>query len=116
MSHFSVCSCYFSPFDLRPRCDIMGPARKRFIVWPPDLDVLCTSQTAVTCRCSTFARVDMMLRSGMAPALEEGGGYPCGRAERSAFAALCGYSGLSRLTTSHWLGREAFLPSPLLAR
>lgn len=70
---------------LRPRCDIMGPARKRFIVWPPDLDVLWHVNNGVYLSMLDVARVDMMLRSGMAPRLRSAGLYPVVAAETIRF-------------------------------
>ncbi len=69
----------------RPRCDIMGPARKRFIVWPPDLDVLWHVNNGVYLSMLDVARVDMMLRSGLAPRLRKAGIYPVVAAETIRF-------------------------------
>lgn len=69
----------------RPRCDIMGPARKRFIVWPPDLDVLWHVNNGVYLSMLDVARVDMILRSGMAPRLRRAGVYPVVAAETIRF-------------------------------
>jgi YbgC/YbaW family acyl-CoA thioester hydrolase len=60
---------------LRPRCDALGPARKRFIVWPPDLDVLGHVNNGVYLSMLDVARVDMMLRSGMLGLLRRHGFY-----------------------------------------
>jgi YbgC/YbaW family acyl-CoA thioester hydrolase len=49
----------------RPRCDAFGPVRKRFLVWPADLDVLGHVNNGVYLSMLDVARVDMMLRSGM---------------------------------------------------
>lgn len=72
-------------FRFRPRCDIMGPARKRFIVWPPDLDVLWHVNNGVYLSMLDVARVDMILRSGMAPRLRRAGVYPVVAAETIRF-------------------------------
>jgi acyl-CoA thioesterase FadM len=69
----------------RARCDIMGPARKRFIVWPPDLDVLWHVNNGVYLSMLDVARVDMMLRSGVAPRLRRAGVYPVVAAETIRF-------------------------------
>lgn len=72
-----------APF--RPRCDVFGPARKRFLVWPPDLDVLWHVNNGVYLSMLDVARVDMMLRSGMASALRRSGFYPVVAAETIRF-------------------------------
>jgi acyl-CoA thioesterase FadM len=72
-----------APF--RPRCDILGPARKRFIVWPPDLDVLWHVNNGVYLSMLDVARVDLLLRSGMAKALRRRGFYPVVAAETIRF-------------------------------
>jgi len=70
---------------LRPRCDIVGPARKRFIVWPPDLDVLWHVNNGVYLSMLDVARVDLLLRSGMAKRLRRAGFYPVVAAETIRF-------------------------------
>ena len=70
---------------LRPRCDILGPARKRFIVWPPDLDVLWHVNNGVYLSMLDVARVDLLLRSGMAKRLRREGVYPVVAAETIRF-------------------------------
>jgi YbgC/YbaW family acyl-CoA thioester hydrolase len=72
-----------TPF--RPRCDILGPARKRFLVWPPDLDVLFHVNNGVYLSMLDVARTDMMLRSGMAGRLRKQGFYPVVAAETIRF-------------------------------
>ena len=69
----------------KPRCDILGPVRKRFIVWPPDLDVLWHVNNGVYLSMLDVARVDLMLRSGMAPRLRSAGFYPVVAAETIRF-------------------------------
>jgi acyl-CoA thioesterase FadM len=69
----------------RPRCDLLGPARKRFIVWPPDLDVLLHVNNGVYLSMLDVARVDLMLRSGAAAALRRHGFYPVVAAETIRF-------------------------------
>jgi len=70
---------------LRPRCDVLGPVRKRFLVWPPDLDVLWHVNNGVYLSMLDVARVDLMLRSGMAPVLRKHGIYPVVAAETIRF-------------------------------
>jgi acyl-CoA thioesterase FadM len=70
---------------LRPRCDISGPARKRFVVWPLDLDVLRHVNNGVYLSMLDVARVDLLLRSGMAKRLRQGGFYPVVAAETIRF-------------------------------
>jgi acyl-CoA thioesterase FadM len=72
-----------APF--RPPCDILGPARKRFVVWPPDLDVLLHVNNGVYLSMLDVARVDLMLRSGMAKQLRRAGIYPVVAAETIRF-------------------------------
>jgi acyl-CoA thioesterase FadM len=72
-------------FRFRARCDIMGPARKRFIVWPPDLDVLWHVNDGVYLSMLDVARVDMILRSGLAPRLRRAGIYAVVAAETIRF-------------------------------
>lgn len=69
----------------RPRCDILGPARKRFLVWPPDLDVLWHVNNGVYLSMLDVARVDLLLRSGMAKVLQRQGIYPVVAAETIRF-------------------------------
>jgi acyl-CoA thioesterase FadM len=69
----------------RPRCDVLGPARKRFIVWPPDLDVLLHVNNGVYLSMLDVARVDLLLRSGAAATLRRHGFYPVVAAETIRF-------------------------------
>lgn len=67
------------------RCDVLGPARKRFVVWPPDLDVLFHVNNGVYLSMLDVARVDLLLRSGAAKALRRRGFYPVVAAETIRF-------------------------------
>lgn len=69
----------------RPRCDVLGPARKRFIVWPPDLDVLLHVNNGVYLSMLDVARVDLLLRSGAGATLRRHGFYPVVAAETIRF-------------------------------
>ncbi len=72
-----------APF--RSRCDILGPSRKRFLVWPPDLDVLWHVNNGVYLSMLDVARVDLMLRSGAFGQLRAHGLYPVVAAETIRF-------------------------------
>jgi acyl-CoA thioesterase FadM len=72
-----------APF--RARCDILGPARKRFGVWPPDLDVLLHVNNGVYLSMLDVARVDLLLRSGLLGRLRKRGFYPVVAAETIRF-------------------------------
>ena len=72
-----------APF--RPRCDLLEPARKRFIVWPPDLDVLLHVNNGVYLSMLDVARADLMLRSGVATQMWHNGLYPVVAAETIRF-------------------------------
>jgi YbgC/YbaW family acyl-CoA thioester hydrolase len=63
-----------APF--RPRCDVLGPTRKRFMVWPPDLDVLLHVNNGVYLSMLDVARTDLLLRSGLMGRLRKHGVYP----------------------------------------
>ena len=63
-----------TPF--RSGCEVLGPSRKRFIVWPPDLDVLFHVNNGVYLSMLDVARVDLMLRSGIGRRLRKTGIYP----------------------------------------
>lgn len=62
-----------APF--RPRCEVLGPSRKAFVVWPPDLDVLWHVNNGVYLSMLDVARVDLLLRSGAAGRLRRAGHY-----------------------------------------
>jgi acyl-CoA thioesterase FadM len=72
-----------APFG--PRCEILGPSRKRFIVWPPDLDVLWHVNNGVYLSMLDVARVDLLLRSGAAGRLRRAGYYPVVAAQTIRF-------------------------------
>ncbi len=72
-----------TPF--RPRCELLQPTRKRFIVWPPDLDVLLHVNNGVYLSMLDVARVDLLLRSGTASQLRRNGFYPVVAAETIRF-------------------------------
>jgi acyl-CoA thioesterase FadM len=72
-------------YRFRRRAELLGPARKRFIVWPPDLDVLFHVNNGVYLSMLDVARVDLMLRSGMAKTLRRLGYYPVVAAETIRF-------------------------------
>jgi len=74
---------FTGPFQ--PRCEPLGPARKRFIVWPADLDVLWHVNNGVYLSMLDVARVDMMMRSGMLRVLRRRGFYPVVAAETIRF-------------------------------
>jgi acyl-CoA thioesterase FadM len=69
----------------RPRCGALGPSRKRFLVWPPDLDVLFHVNNGVYLSMLDVARVDLILRSGVAAVLRRHGLYPVVAAETIRF-------------------------------
>jgi acyl-CoA thioesterase FadM len=72
-----------APF--RSRCDPFGPARKRYIVLPSDLDVLWHVNNGVYLTMLDAARVDLMLRSGAAKLLWRNGLYPVVAAQTIRF-------------------------------
>src|SRR6188768_3808869 len=72
-----------APF--RSRCELFAPARKRFRVWPPDLDVLLHVNNGVYLSMLDVARVDLLLRSGLAGKLWRKGLYPVVAAETIRF-------------------------------
>ena len=72
-----------APF--RPRAALFEPARKRFLVWPPDLDVLLHVNNGVYLSMLDVARVDLLLRSGLASKLWRKGLYPVVAAETIRF-------------------------------
>ncbi|HEY6080175.1 MAG TPA: thioesterase family protein [Polyangiaceae bacterium] len=69
----------------RPRCGALGPSRKRFLVWPPDLDVLGHVNNGVYLSMLDVARVDLLLRSGIAPILRRKRWYPVVAAQTIRF-------------------------------
>jgi acyl-CoA thioesterase FadM len=72
-------------FSFRPRADFLGPTRKRFVVWPPDLDVLWHVNNGVYLSMLDVARVDLLLRSGVGRKLWRAGMYPVVAAETIRF-------------------------------
>ena len=60
----------------RAPCDIMGPCRTAFRVWPSDLDVLGHMNNGVYCSLMDLGRVDLMARSGVLTKLRARGWYP----------------------------------------
>src|SRR6187431_2310933 len=72
-----------APF--RPRCQLFEPTRKRFRVWPPDLDVLFHVNNGVYLSMLDVARVDLLLRSGLVRRLWRKGLYPVVAAETIRF-------------------------------
>jgi len=72
-----------APF--RPRAELFAPARKRFLVWPPDLDVLFHVKNGVYLSMLDVARIDLLLRSGLAKKLLRQGLYPVVAAETIRF-------------------------------
>jgi acyl-CoA thioesterase FadM len=69
----------------RARCAPLGPTRKRFMVWPPDLDVLFHVNNGVYLSMLDVARVDLLLRSGTFTQLRRRGYYPVVAAETIRF-------------------------------
>lgn len=69
----------------RPRCDIMGPSRARFRVWPTDLDVLRHVNNGVYLSLMDLGRVDLLLRSGVLAKVRARGWYPVVAAETIQF-------------------------------
>jgi acyl-CoA thioesterase FadM len=72
-----------APF--RRRCELFAPVRKRFRVWPPDLDVLMHVNNGVYLSMLDVARVDLLLRSGLVGKLWRKGLYPVVAAETIRF-------------------------------
>jgi len=72
-----------APF--RPRCGLFEPTRRRFIVGPADLDVLLHVNNGVYLSMLDVARVDLLLRSGLAKQLWRAGFYPVVAAETIRF-------------------------------
>jgi acyl-CoA thioesterase FadM len=118
----------------RPRCDALGPTRKRFIVWPPDLDVLFHVNNGVYLSMLDVARVDLLLRSGAGRKLTRGGLYPVVAAETIRFrrslqlfqvfeveTAIIGWDDKAFIISHRFLRRdelvaEAFVRSRFLRR
>jgi YbgC/YbaW family acyl-CoA thioester hydrolase len=60
----------------RPPCDVLGPCRTPFRVWPTDLDVLRHVNNGTYLSIMDLARVDLMARSGVLAKLRARGWYP----------------------------------------
>jgi acyl-CoA thioesterase FadM len=69
----------------RSRCDLLGPVRTPFRVFPTDLDVLRHVNNGVYLSILDLARTDLVLRSGLAPLLHERGWFPVVTAESIRF-------------------------------
>lgn len=69
----------------RSRCDILGPCRTRFRVWPTDLDVLRHVNNGVYLSMMDLGRVDLLLRSDVMPKVRARGWYPVVAAETIQF-------------------------------
>jgi acyl-CoA thioesterase FadM len=69
----------------RTRCDILGPSRTRFRVWPTDLDVLRHVNNGVYLSLMDLGRVDLLLRSGVLATVRARGWYPVVAAETIQF-------------------------------
>lgn len=72
-------------FRFHESCGALGPARKRFRVWPPDLDVLWHVNNGVYLTMLDVARADLLLRSGLFGKLWSRGWYPVVAAETIRF-------------------------------
>lgn len=70
---------------LRPACSVLGPVRTPFRVWPTDLDVLRHVNNGVYLSLLDLARIDLIIRSGLAPKLKERGWFPVVAAESIRF-------------------------------
>ncbi len=69
----------------RPRVSPMGPCRTHFRVWLTDLDVLRHMNNGIYLSIMDLARVDLMIRSGLAPVIQQKGWYPVVVAETIQF-------------------------------
>lgn len=74
---------FSAPF--RARCSALGPSRKRFRVWPPDIDILFHVNNGVYLTMLDVARVDLLLRSGVLSELKRRRWYPVVAAESIRF-------------------------------
>lgn len=72
-------------YRFRPACEALGPARKRFLVGPADLDVLLHVNNGVYLTMLDVARVDLLLRSGLLGRLRRNGIYPVVAAQTIRF-------------------------------
>jgi acyl-CoA thioesterase FadM len=69
----------------RSRCEILGPCRTGFRVWPTDLDVLRHVNNGVYLSMMDLGRVDLLLRSDVMPKVRARGWYPVVAAETIQF-------------------------------
>ena len=69
----------------RKPCSVFGPVRTPFRVWPTDLDVLRHVNNGVYFSLLDLARIDLLIRSGLAPGIEREGWYPVVAAETIRF-------------------------------
>jgi acyl-CoA thioesterase FadM len=69
----------------RPPCDILGPCRTSFRVWPTDLDLLRHVNNGVYLSLMDLGRVDLLLRSGVFAKVTARGWYPVIAAETIQF-------------------------------
>lgn len=69
----------------RRRCDVLGPVSTPFRVLPTDLDVLRHVNNGVYLSLLDLARTDLMIRSGLFPAVRRRGWYPVVTAESIRF-------------------------------
>ncbi len=70
---------------LRPRAGLLGPVRTPFRVLPTDLDVLRHMNNGVYLSLLDLARMDLLLRAGLARPLKERGWFPVVTAESIGF-------------------------------
>lgn len=69
----------------RPRVSLLGPCRTPFRVWPTDLDLLRHVNNGTYLTIMDIARLDLMSRAGVTPALKARGWYPVVVAETISF-------------------------------
>src|SRR5512139_1107140 len=69
----------------RARVAPLGPCRTPFRVWPTDLDLLWHMNNGVYFSIMDLARIDLMIRSAMAPKIRAQGWYPVVVAETIQF-------------------------------
>ena len=69
----------------RSSVDLLGPVRTPFRVWPTDLDVLRHVNNGVYLSILDLARLDLLIRAGVAGALRDRGWFPVVTAESIGF-------------------------------
>lgn len=69
----------------RHKVGVLGPCRTPFRVWPTDLDVLRHVNNGVYLSIMDLARVDLMVRAGLADRIRAKGWYPVVVAETITF-------------------------------